>query len=119
VPAPTGGAATLPGGLVITDVTVGSGAAVKSGDTVRVHYVGTLTDGTQFDSSRKTGQPFEFEVGRGLVIKGWDQGLMGMKVGGRRKLTIPPDLGYGERGAGAVIPPRATLLFDIELLSVK
>lgn len=114
-----GVATTLPGGLIVKDVSVGTGAAVKSGDTVSVHYVGTLTDGKEFDSSRKRGQPFEFQVGQGRVIKGWEQGLVGMKVGGKRKLTIPPDLGYGERGAGGVIPAKATLLFDIELLSIK
>jgi hypothetical protein len=119
----TGGAGgpttTLPGGLVVKDTSIGTGAAVKSGDTVTVHYVGTLTDGTEFDSSRKHGQPFTFEVGKGHVIKGWDQGLVGMKVGGRRKLTIPPDLAYGDRGMSSVIPPKSTLLFDIELLSIK
>jgi len=110
---------TLPGGLVVKDTSIGTGAAVKSGDTVTVHYVGTLTDGTEFDSSRKHGQPFTFEVGKGHVIKGWDQGLVGMKVGGRRKLTIPSDLAYGDRGMSSVIPPKSTLLFDIELLSIK
>lgn len=118
--AATGGATvTLPGGLVVKDTAVGTGPAVKSGDTVTVHYVGTLTDGTEFDSSRKHGQPFTFEVGKGRVIKGWDAGLVGMKVGGRRKLTIPSDLAYGDRGMSSVIPPKATLLFDIELLSIK
>ena len=110
---------TLPGGLVVKDITVGTGAAVKSGDTVSVHYVGTLTNGTEFDSSRKHGQPFSFGVGKGMVIKGWDQGLVGMKVGGRRKLTIPSDLAYGDRGMSGTIPPKSTLLFDIELLSIK
>lgn len=114
-----GGTTTLPGGLIIKDEKVGTGAGVKSGDTVSVHYVGTLTDGKEFDSSRKHGQPFELQVGQGRVIKGWEQGLIGMKVGGKRKLTIPPDLGYGDRGAGGVIPPKATLIFDIELLSIK
>jgi protein-disulfide isomerase len=121
-PPPTAGAGTavtLPGGLVVKDVTVGIGAAVKSGDTVTVHYVGTLADGTEFDSSRKHGQPFSFGVGKGIVIKGWDQGLVGMKVGGRRKLTIPSDLAYGDRGMAGAIPPKSTLLFDIELLSIK
>jgi protein-disulfide isomerase len=115
-----GGTTTLPGGLVVKDDKVGTGPAVKSGDTVSVHYVGTLASGKEFDSSRKHGNPFEFQVGQGRVIKGWEQGLIGMKVGGRRKLTIPPDLGYGDRGVGAgTIPPRSTLLFDIELLSIK
>ena len=105
--------------LGVVDVVVGSGQEAKAGDHVSVHYVGTLPDGTEFDSSRKHGQPFEFQLGRGRVIKGWDQGVPGMKVGGRRKLTIPPSLGYGARGAGNLIPPNATLLFDVELLSIK
>ena len=105
--------------LGIKDVTVGSGTAVKTGDKVKVHYVGTLTDGTEFDQSRKRGQPFSFEVGKGVVIKGWDQGLVGMKVGGKRKLTIPPDLAYGDRGVPGTIPPKSTLLFDIELLAIE
>ena len=117
--APGGAAVTLPGGLGVKDVTLGTGAAVKKGDTVNVHYVGTLTDGKEFDSSRKRGQPFSFEVGAGSVIKGWDAGLVGMKVGGRRKLTIPSDLAYGDRGMAGSIPPKATLLFDIELVSIK
>jgi protein-disulfide isomerase len=108
-----------PGGLVITDTKVGTGPAVKSGDTITVHYVGTLTDGSEFDSSRKHNQPFTVEIGAGRVIKGWDQGILGMKAGGRRKLTIPSDLAYGDRGMGSVIPPKSTLLFDIELLSIK
>ena len=114
-----GASVTLPGGLVVKDTTVGTGPAVKRGDTVTVHYVGTLTDGKEFDSSRTHGQPFSFEVGKGNVIKGWDAGLVGMKVGGRRKLTIPSDLAYGDRGMSGAIPPKATLLFDIELLSIK
>jgi protein-disulfide isomerase len=117
--ATVGASVTLPGGLVVKDLTVGSGPAVKSGDTVTVHYVGTLTDGKEFDSSRKHGQPFTFTVGKGNVIKGWDAGLVGMKAGGRRKLTIPSDLAYGDRGMSGAIPPKATLLFDIELLSIK
>jgi hypothetical protein len=117
-PAP-GTGTTLPGGLVVNDLKVGSGNAVKRGDTVSVHYVGTLKDGTEFDASKKHGgQPFSFEVGAGMVIKGWDQGLVGMKVGGRRRLTIPSDLGYGDRGSPPVIPPKSTLIFDIELLSI-
>lgn len=105
--------------LGIVDVVVGSGQEAMAGDRVSVHYVGTLPDGKEFDSSRKHGQPFEFQLGKGSVIKGWDQGVPGMKVGGRRKLTIPPSLGYGARGAGNVIPPNATLLFDVELLAIK
>ena len=104
--------------LVSKDLVVGKGAEAKAGDTVSVHYVGTLTDGKEFDSSKKHGQPFTFPLGQGRVIKGWDQGVAGMKVGGKRKLTIPSTLGYGERGAGS-IPPNATLVFEVELLEVK
>jgi len=114
------GTGALPPGLVVTDLVVGSGAPVKSGDKVRVHYVGTLTNGTEFDSSRKHGAaPFSVEIGKGMVIKGWDAGLIGMKVGGKRKLTIPPDLAYGDRGAPPTVPPRATLIFEIELLGIQ
>ena len=105
--------------LVIEDLRPGTGAEAKAGHKVSVHYVGTLTDGKKFDSSRDRGKPFEFSLGAGQVIKGWDQGVAGMKVGGLRKLTIPPSLGYGARGAGGVIPPNATLMFDVELLGVK
>ncbi len=105
--------------LVVVDVAVGKGAEAKAGDKVSVHYTGTLTDGKEFDSSRKHGKPFDFLLGRSQVIKGWDQGVAGMKVGGRRKLTIPPSLGYGARGAGGLIPPNATLQFDIELLGIN
>lgn len=100
------------------DLEVGTGAEAKTGDSVKVHYTGTLTDGTKFDSSLDRGTPFEFTLGAGDVIKGWDQGVVGMKVGGKRQLTIPPDLAYGERGAGGIIPPNATLIFEIELLEV-
>lgn len=110
---------TTPSGLQYEDIKVGDGAQPKTGQTVIVHYTGTLTDGTKFDSSRDRGQPFSFRLGAGEVIKGWDEGLSTMKVGGQRKLTIPPDLGYGARGAGGVIPPNATLVFDVELLDVK
>ncbi|AKV01878.1 FKBP-type peptidyl-prolyl cis-trans isomerase [Labilithrix luteola] len=106
--------------LEFKDLVVGKGAEAKSGDTVRVHYVGTLTDGKEFDASRKhDDKGFEFPLGGGRVIKGWDQGVAGMKVGGKRKLTIPPSLGYGARGAPPVIPPNATLIFEVELLEVK
>lgn len=106
-------------GLEMTDTTVGTGAEAKSGQSVTVHYVGTLTDGTKFDSSRDRGKGFTFQLGAGMVIRGWDQGVAGMKVGGVRKLTIPPELGYGIRGFPGVIPPNATLVFEVELLEVK
>ena len=101
------------------DIKTGDGTEVKGGDTVSVHYTGTLTDGTKFDSSKDRNEPFSFTVGVGEVIKGWDLGLIGMKVGGVRKLTIPSDLGYGEQGSPPVIPPNSTLVFEIELLEVK
>ena len=105
--------------LKIEDVVVGTGAEAQKGKQVSVHYTGWLTDGTKFDSSKDRGQPFGFALGRGQVIQGWDDGVAGMKVGGKRKLTIPPELGYGPAGAGGVIPPNATLVFDVELLGVK
>lgn len=105
--------------MQVKDMVVGTGAEAKSGNTVTVHYTGWLTDGTKFDSSLDSGQPFEFTLGKGQVIRGWDEGVAGMKIGGKRKLTIPPALGYGEQGAGGVIPPNATLVFDVELLGVK
>jgi len=111
--------ATTASGLEYEEIAEGTGASPQPGKTVTVHYTGTLTDGSKFDSSRDRNQPFSFTIGVGQVIKGWDEGVMSMKVGGRRKLTIPPDLGYGSRGAGGVIPPNATLLFDVELLGVK
>jgi peptidylprolyl isomerase len=110
---------TTPSGLKYRDITEGTGESPKNGQTVKVHYTGTLQDGTKFDSSRDRGQPFEFPIGLGRVIKGWDEGVLTMKIGGRRELVIPPDLGYGSRGAGGVIPPNATLIFDVELLGLK
>src|SRR3954469_7044866 len=109
----------MPGKLQVEDVVVGSGDEAVKGKVVSVHYTGWLTDGKKFDSSKDRGQPFQFPLGRGHVIKGWDQGVAGMKVGGTRKLTIPPDMGYGAQGAGGVIPPDATLVFEVELLGVR
>ena len=106
-------------GLKIEKLTEGTGNAPRVGDTVRVHYTGWLTDGTKFDSSVDRGQPFEFALGRGQVIRGWDEGVATMKVGDKVRLTIPPELGYGARGAGGVIPPNATLVFEVELLGIK
>jgi FKBP-type peptidyl-prolyl cis-trans isomerase len=113
------GVRKMDNGLQIEDVVVGTGDEAKAGQKVTVHYRGTLTNGTEFDASYNRNQPFTFSLGAGEVIKGWDQGVAGMKVGGKRKLTIPPDLGYGARGAGGVIPPNATLVFDVELLKVS
>ena len=110
----------LPDGLITQILVEGSGEAAKNGKTVSVHYVGTLTDGTVFDSSRKRNQPFSFTLGAGQVIKGWDVGLLGMKVGEKRHLTIPPELAYGEQGTpGGPIPPNATLNFEVELLKIE
>jgi FKBP-type peptidyl-prolyl cis-trans isomerase FkpA len=111
-------AATSPTGLIIEEVVIGEGALAAAGQRVSVHYSGWLTDGTKFDSSKDRGDPFDFPLGAGRVIKGWDEGVQGMKVGGKRKLTIPSSLGYGARGAGGVIPPNATLVFEVELLGV-
>ena len=110
---------TTPSGLKYEVLQEGSGATPETGQTVTVHYTGTLEDGSKFDSSRDRGQPFQFKVGVGQVIQGWDEGLSTMKVGERRKFTIPPELGYGASGAGGVIPPNATLIFDVELLGVN
>jgi FKBP-type peptidyl-prolyl cis-trans isomerase len=110
---------TTPSGLKYTDVKVGEGEEAKAGQVVSVHYTGRLTDGTKFDSSLDRNQPFSFKLGAGQVIQGWDQGVAGMKVGGKRKLTIPPGLGYGSQSVGGVIPPNSTLVFDVELLGVK
>jgi len=106
-------------GLQIEDLRPGTGAEARSGQRVTVHYVGTLTDGSKFDSSRDRGEGFTFKLGAGQVIKGWDQGVAGMQVGQLRKLTIPPELAYGARGFPPVIPPNSTLVFEVELLAVK
>lgn len=123
VPAAAAETQTGPGGLKYQDTVVGTGAEAKAGQQVQVHYTGYLDDGgkkgTKFDSSVDRGQPFAFQLGAGMVIQGWDQGFQGMKVGGKRTLIIPPEMGYGARGAGGVIPPNATLIFDVELLGVK
>jgi FKBP-type peptidyl-prolyl cis-trans isomerase FkpA len=110
---------TTASGLTYEDIVVGKGAVAKAGDRVEVHYTGWLTDHTKFDSSRDRNVPFVFPLGAGQVIPGWDQGVAGMKVGGKRKLTIPPNLGYGASGAAGVIPPNATLIFEVELLGIK
>ncbi len=112
-------AITSPSGLSIEDVTVGEGAVATPGQKVTVHYTGWLTDGAKFDSSKDRDDPFQFALGAGRVIPGWDEGVQGMKVGGTRKLIVPPTLAYGKRGAGRVIPPDATLVFEVELLDVE
>jgi FKBP-type peptidyl-prolyl cis-trans isomerase FkpA len=112
------GTNTTPSGLIIEELAIGDGSEAAAGQSVTVHYTGWLTDGTKFDSSKDRNDPFEFPLGARHVIAGWDEGVQGMKVGGRRKLTIPPSLGYGARGAGRVIPPDATLIFEVELLAL-
>ena len=110
---------TTASGLVYEDTVVGEGAEAQAGQFVTVHYTGWLTNGSKFDSSKDRNDPFQFPLGRGHVIKGWDEGVQGMKIGGTRKLTIPAELGYGARGAGGVIPPNATLVFEVELLGLQ
>jgi FKBP-type peptidyl-prolyl cis-trans isomerase len=105
--------------LIIEDTVIGTGPEAKAGQNVTVHYTGMFTDGKKFDSSVDRRDPFVFALGAGQVIRGWDEGVQGMRVGGKRKLTIPPHLGYGARGAGGVIPPNATLVFEVELLGVS
>jgi FKBP-type peptidyl-prolyl cis-trans isomerase FkpA len=109
---------TTSSGLIYEDTREGEGAVATAGQRVSVHYTGWLTNGTKFDSSKDRNDPFDFPLGGGRVIRGWDEGVQGMKVGGVRKLTIPPELGYGARGAGGVIPPNATLVFEVELLEI-
>ena len=116
--APAAGEVKMPNGLVYAELKVGDGALAESGKRVSVHYTGWLTDGTKFDSSVDRNEPFTFELGSGAVIRGWDEGVKGMRVGGKRKLTIPSDLAYGPEGRGT-IPANATLIFDVELLDVK
>lgn len=110
---------TTASGLQIEELTVGTGATATAGQNVVVHYTGWLTNGSKFDSSKDRNDPFRFGLGQRQVIAGWDEGVQGMQVGGVRKLTIPPELGYGARGAGGVIPPNATLVFEVELLDVR
>ena len=110
---------TTASGLIYEDTVVGAGAEAQAGQFVTVHYTGWLTNGSKFDSSKDRNDPFQFPLGMRHVISGWDEGVQGMKVGGTRKLTIPPQLGYGARGAGGVIPPNATLVFEVELLEIQ
>ena len=110
---------TTASGLQYKDILVGTGAAAEEGVTAVVHYTGWLLDGTKFDSSLDRGVPFEFVIGRGQVIKGWDEGVASMSVGGKREFIIPPDLAYGDQGAGGVIPPAATLRFEVELIELR
>ncbi len=115
----TGEEITTESGLKYVDHVLGTGPMPQAGQTIVVHYTGSLEDGTKFDSSVDRGQPFPFQVGVGQVIKGWDEGLLSMRAGGKRTLTIPPHLGYGQRGSGNVIPPGATLVFEVELLDIR
>jgi FKBP-type peptidyl-prolyl cis-trans isomerase len=115
----TGAPTKTPDGLEYWDIKVGTGPVAAAGHTVKVHYTGWLTNGKKFDSSVDRGEPFTFNLGGGQVIKGWDEGVAGMKVGGKRQLRIPPALAYGDRGAGGAVPPNATLIFDVDLLSVR
>jgi FKBP-type peptidyl-prolyl cis-trans isomerase len=116
----TGDGVKTPSGLIYWDIRVGNGEAAKEGSHVRVHYTGWLTSGKKFDSSVDAGKPFDFTIGNGEVIKGWEEGVAGMRVGGKRQLRIPPDLGYGAEGTpGGPIPPNATLIFDVQLLGVQ
>ena len=115
----TGKPVTTASGLQYWEIKKGTGKLAETGKKVSVHYTGWLTDGKEFDSSRDSGEPIQFDLGTGQVIKGWDEGIAGMKVGGKRQLRIPPALGYGQRGAGSAIPPNATLVFDVELMGVK
>ena len=115
----TGKGTTTKSGLQYWDLAKGKGAVAKAGDTVKVHYTGWLTDGKKFDSSLDRGEPIAFKLGTGMVIKGWDEGVAGMKVGAKRQLRIPPDLGYGAAGSPPVIPPNSVLVFDVELVSVN
>ena len=119
IPVVDGDTVTTESGLKYIDITVGEGAAPSTNDVVVAHYTGWLTNGTKFDSSRDRGQPFSFPLGQGRVIGGWDEGIASMKVGGHRLLIVPPELGYGDRGAGAVIPAGATLIFDVELVDIQ
>jgi len=118
-PAASSKEVTMPSGLKYEDLVVGTGAEAAAGKTVSVHYTGWLTNGTKFDSSVDRGQPYQFALGTGAVIRGWDEGIAGMKVGGKRKLTIPPDLAYGASGRPPVIPASSTLVFDVELVGVN
>ncbi|MBA3613642.1 MAG: FKBP-type peptidyl-prolyl cis-trans isomerase [Nitrospirales bacterium] len=110
---------TTTSGLQYVDLALGTGREAHAGETAIVHYTGTLTDGTKFDSSKDRNSPFSFRLGAGSVIKGWDEGVEGMNIGGIRKLVIPPQLGYGSRGAGSAVPPNATLIFEVELLDLR